>query len=108
MVQKKEIDSNYIIIDNNGIGYLIYVPNPYVLSLVKNILYIHIPILEKTNIHYMAFKTREEKRTILKTNIRKRTRPKDGPSNACNWINFLNRRSNRNRKYKLSKKNSLK
>ena len=23
------IDSNYIIVDNNGIGYLIYVPNPY-------------------------------------------------------------------------------
>ena len=62
----KEKDSNYIIIDNNGIGYLIYVPNPYVLSLVKNILYIHIPILEKTNIHYMAFKTREEKELFLK------------------------------------------
>ena len=25
----KEIESNYIIIDNNGIGYIIYVPNPY-------------------------------------------------------------------------------
>ena len=24
-----EIDSNYIVIDNNGIGYLIYVANPY-------------------------------------------------------------------------------
>ena len=25
----KEINSNYIIIDNNDIGYMIYVPNPY-------------------------------------------------------------------------------
>ena len=25
----KDIESNYIIIDNNDIGYLIYVPNPY-------------------------------------------------------------------------------
>ena len=24
-----EIDSNYIVVDNNSIGYLIYVPNPY-------------------------------------------------------------------------------
>ena len=25
----KEIDSNYIVIDNHDIGYIIYVPNPY-------------------------------------------------------------------------------
>ena len=25
----KEIESNYIVLDNNGIGYLIYTPNPY-------------------------------------------------------------------------------
>ena len=25
----KEIESNYVIIDNNDIGYIIYVPNPY-------------------------------------------------------------------------------
>ena len=25
----KEIEPSYVIIDNNGIGYLIYVPNPY-------------------------------------------------------------------------------
>ena len=24
-----EIESNYIIVDNNGIGYIIFVPNPY-------------------------------------------------------------------------------
>ena len=29
----KDVESNYIIIDNNGIGYLIYVPNPYYYTL---------------------------------------------------------------------------
>ena len=32
----KEINSNYIILDNNGIGYQIYVPNPYSYQLNKN------------------------------------------------------------------------
>ena len=30
-----EIDSNYVILDNNGIGYIIYVPNPYSYQLNK-------------------------------------------------------------------------
>ena len=29
----KDIESNYVIIDNNGIGYLIYTPNPYSFNL---------------------------------------------------------------------------
>jgi len=29
-----EIDSNYIVLDNNGVGYQIYTPNPY--SFVEN------------------------------------------------------------------------
>ena len=24
-----EIDSNYIVLENNNIGYIVYVPNPY-------------------------------------------------------------------------------
>ena len=31
----KEINSSYVIIDNNGIGYLVYVPNPYGYQLEK-------------------------------------------------------------------------
>ncbi len=29
------IDSNYVVVDNNGIGYLVYVPNPYSYQLDK-------------------------------------------------------------------------
>ena len=32
----KEIEPSYVIIDNNGIGYLIYVPNPYGFMIGKN------------------------------------------------------------------------
>ena len=32
----KEIESNYVIIDNNDIGYIIYVPNPYYYKLEQN------------------------------------------------------------------------
>ena len=28
-------ESNYIVIDNNGIGYLVYVSNPYSFELLK-------------------------------------------------------------------------
>ena len=31
-----EIDSNYIVVDNNDIGYMIYVPNPYSYQLNKS------------------------------------------------------------------------
>ena len=30
-----EIDSNYVVIDNNDIGYVIHVPNPYSYQLNK-------------------------------------------------------------------------
>ena len=32
----KEIEPSYVIIDNNGIGYLLYVPNPYGFMIGKN------------------------------------------------------------------------
>ena len=32
----KDIESNYIVLDINGIGYLIYVANPYYYQIEKN------------------------------------------------------------------------
>ena len=62
----KEIDSNYIIIDNNGIGYLIYVPNPYVFIIGKEYtVYTYSNIREDEYTLY-GFKTREEKELFLK------------------------------------------
>ena len=43
----KEIESNYVIIENNGIGYIIYVPNPYYYKLEEKYkIYTHTHIRE--------------------------------------------------------------
>lgn len=62
----KEIDSSYIVLDNNGIGYLIYTPNPYSFKEdeeAKVFIYQH--IREEENSLY-GFKTIEEKELFLK------------------------------------------
>ena len=55
-----EIDSSYIIIDNNGIGYLIYVANPYSYQLNKEYtIFIYTCVREEEYTLY-GFKDREE------------------------------------------------
>ena len=62
----KEICSGYIIIDNHGIGYQIYVPNPYGFMLEKEYtIYTYSNIREDEYTLY-GFKTREEKELFLK------------------------------------------
>ena len=62
----KEINSNYIVLDNNGIGYLIYVPNPYSYVLDKEYkVYVFTHIKEDEHLLY-GFKEREEKELFLK------------------------------------------
>ena len=59
-------ESNYIVVDNNGIGYLIYVPNPYSFDLDKEYLvYVHQQVREDEQTLY-GFKTFEEKELFLK------------------------------------------
>ena len=61
-----EIEPNYIIIDNNGIGYQIYVPNPYSFMLEKEYtIYTYSNIREDEYTLY-GFKTKEEKELFLK------------------------------------------
>lgn len=61
-----DIGSNYIVIENNGIGYLIYVSNPYAFSLNENLkVYLYQQIREDANILY-GFKTKEEKELFEK------------------------------------------
>ena len=56
-----DIGSNYIVIENNGIGYLIYVSNPYAFKLNENLqVYLYQQIREDANILF-GFKTKEEK-----------------------------------------------
>lgn len=62
----KKIESNYIVVDNNGIGYLIYVGNPYSFNIdEKIIVYVYQQIREDENSLY-GFKTSDEKELFLK------------------------------------------
>ncbi len=59
-------ESNYIVLDNNGVGYLVYVSNPYSFLVDKEyIVYIYQYVREDENTLY-GFKTKEEKDLFLK------------------------------------------
>ena len=59
-------ESNYVVIDNNGIGYLVYVSNPYYFELDKEYtLYVYQYIREDEMTLY-GFKNIEEKKLFLK------------------------------------------
>ena len=61
-----EIDSNYIVLENNGIGYKVYTPNPY--SFVENNdyrVYLYQYVREDENALY-GFKSKEEEDLFLK------------------------------------------
>ncbi|MBR1376852.1 MAG: Holliday junction branch migration protein RuvA [Bacilli bacterium] len=61
-----EIESNYIVIDNNGIGYEVYTPNPYSFTLNNEYkVYIYEYIREDEHTLY-GFKEIEEKELFLK------------------------------------------
>lgn len=62
----KEVESNYVIIDNHGIGYIIYVPNPYYYKLEEvYTIYTYTQIREDEHALY-GFKTKEELNLFLK------------------------------------------
>ena len=61
-----EIDSSYVIIENNGIGYIIYVPNPYSYGLnQEHTIFTYTKVGEEEYTLY-GFKTREQKELFLK------------------------------------------
>lgn len=62
----KEIESNYIVLDNHGIGYQIYTGNPYSFVIDEEItvyLYQHV---REDEITLYGFKTLDEKKLFLK------------------------------------------
>ncbi len=60
------IKNNAIVVDNNGIGYLVYVSNPYSFELNKEYkVFIYQQVMEDANNLY-GFKTIEEKELFLK------------------------------------------
>lgn len=61
-----ENGNNYIVLDNHGIGYQIYVANPYAFEVEKDYtVYLYNQIREDENSLY-GFKTKEEKELFLK------------------------------------------
>lgn len=62
----KDIDSSYVVIENNGIGYLVYTANPYSFNIDEEYtIYLYQYVKEDENSLY-GFKTLEEKNLFLK------------------------------------------
>ena len=59
-------DSNYIILDNNNIGYLIYVANPYYYELDKDYTVYVYQYEREVNLILYGFKNIDEKNLLLK------------------------------------------
>lgn len=61
-----ELKYNSIVIDNSGIGYLVYVPNPYVFEVGKEYkVFVYQQVKEDEHALF-GFKTRQEKELFLK------------------------------------------
>jgi Holliday junction DNA helicase RuvA len=61
-----EIESNYIVLDNNGIGYLINTPNPYSFNVDENYKVYVYQNVKEDELSLYGFKTKEEKDLFLK------------------------------------------
>ncbi len=60
------IETSYIVVENNGIGYMIFVSNPYSYKLNEEVtIYLYQQIREDENTLY-GFKTKEDKELFLK------------------------------------------
>lgn len=59
-------ESNYIVVDNNGMGYLIYVANPYHFELDKEYTIYVYQYVREDEITLYGFKDLEEKKLFLK------------------------------------------
>ena len=62
----KDIGSNYIVLDNQGLGYLIYTPNSYSFSLNETYKVHVYQYVREDEISLYGFKTKEEKDLFLK------------------------------------------
>ena len=62
----KDVESNYIVIDNHGIGYLIYVPNPYYYQIDNSYLVYTYSYIREDEYSLYGFKTKEELNLFLK------------------------------------------
>ena len=62
----KDIESNYVIIDNNGIGYMIYVPNPYYYKMDDEYIIYTYNCVREDEYSLYGFKNKDELNLFLK------------------------------------------
>ena len=81
------IESGYIVIDNNGIGYKIFVGSPYSFNIDEEYkVYLYQNIREDENTLF-GFKTKEERESFLRRNKSISSFNKSFESNLANYIN---------------------
>lgn len=86
----KLIESNYVIIDNNGIGYVIYVANPYSYELDKDYTIYTFNFISESENSLYGFKSMDEKNLFLKLTSVKGLGPKTAmPMLATGSINGI-------------------
>lgn len=61
-----EIGSNYIVLDNNGVGYQIYTPNPYSFNENENYQVFLYQYVREDEMSLYGFKSREERDLFLR------------------------------------------
>lgn len=61
-----DIESNYVVLDNSGIGYLIYTANPYSFNIDEKYKVYTYQNVKEDEISLYGFKTKEEKDLFLK------------------------------------------
>lgn len=59
------IEANYVVIENNGIGYIVYVANPYSYKLESNTIYVY-QYVKEDELSLYGFKDKKEKDLFLK------------------------------------------
>lgn len=62
----REIESDYIVVDNNGIGYLIYTASPYSFEIDKEYTIYLYQYVREDEISLYGFKSLEEKKLFLR------------------------------------------
>ncbi len=62
----EQIEPSYIVIDNNGIGYKVYTPNPYIFNINEDVKVYIYQYVREDEISLYGFKNNEEKEMFLK------------------------------------------
>lgn len=62
----EDITGSYIVIDNNGIGYQVYTPNPYAFNIGDNYKVYLYQLVREDEISLYGFKSEDEKNLFLK------------------------------------------